>query len=190
VLSSRTPRHRCWASYGAQVDHGPRRGCPDVARPTSYIFCVSLLITVSRGCLLSQGPVTPALALVSPTSTASAGVSTHFVNHYFARGCRSGQGKGDVRGSQPPLASSAFGSDGRFFRWKTLACPVTLVACPMTRRTAGRRAAVRAARMAPPPRGPVYPLPYDPHPGDVAQLIERRRSGAGLRSKPAPSLAA
>jgi pimeloyl-ACP methyl ester carboxylesterase len=156
-------------SYGGQVMTALGADAPNVA-DLAYIAAFGLDQGESLGGLLSQGPVTPALAHLFTDKQGLGWLSEDdFVNHFAAD-------VDPVRARvmyavQQPLATSAFGDVMGVPAWKTLPSWYLVAADDEAIPPAAERQF--AARMgATTIEIPSSHLPMVSHPGDVAQLIE------------------
>jgi pimeloyl-ACP methyl ester carboxylesterase len=156
-------------SYGGQIMTALGADAPNVAGLV-YIAAFGLDQGESLGGLLSQGPVTPALAHLFTDKQGFGWLSEDdFVNH-FAADVDPVQAK-VMYAVQQPLAMSAFGDVMGVPAWKTLPSWY-LVATDDQALPAAAEAAVRHAHGRHDRRDPVQPRRDGLHPGDVAQLIE------------------
>jgi len=156
-------------SYGGQVMTALGANAPNVAGLV-YIAAFGLDQGESLGGLLSQGPVTPALAHLFTDKQGFGWLSEDdFVNHFAAD-------VDPVRARvmyavQQPLATSAFGDVMGVPAWKTLPSWYLVAADDEAIPPAAERQF--AARMgATTVEIPSSHVPMVSHPGDVAQLIE------------------
>jgi pimeloyl-ACP methyl ester carboxylesterase len=156
-------------SYGGQVMTALGADAPNVAGLV-YIAAFGLDQGESLGGLLSQGPVTPALAHLFTDEQGFGWLSEDdFVNHFAAD-------VDPVRARvmyavQQPLAASAFGDLMGVPAWKTLPSWYLVAADDEAIPPAAERQF--AARMgATTIEIPSSHVPMVSHPGDVAQLIE------------------
>src|SRR5258707_9255368 len=156
-------------SYGGQIMTALGTDAPNVVGLV-YIAAFGLDQGESLGGLLSQGPVTPALAHLFTDKRGFGWLSEDdFVNH-FAADVDPAQAK-VMYAAQQPLATSAFGDVMGVPAWKTLPSWYLVAADDEAIPPAAERQF--AARMgATTIEIPSSHVPMVSHPGDVAQLIE------------------
>ena len=156
-------------SYGGQVMTALAQDAPNVAGLV-YIAAFGLDQGESLGALLSQGPVTPALAHLATDTRGFAWLSEDdFVSH-FAADVDPAQAK-VMYAVQQPLATSAFAEVMGVPAWKTLPSWYLVAAADQALPPDAER--MFASRMgATTVEIPASHVAMVSHPGDVAQLIE------------------
>jgi pimeloyl-ACP methyl ester carboxylesterase len=157
-----------WHSYGGQVMTALGPDAPNVAGLV-YVAAFGLDQGESLGALLSQGPVTPALAHLFTDPRGFAWLSeADFVAH-FAADVDPVQAR-VMHAVQQPLASSAFGEVMGVPAWKTLPSWYLVAAAdqalpPQAERMFASRMGATTVEI------PSSHVAMVSHPGDVAQLI-------------------
>jgi len=156
-------------SYGGQVMTALGQDAPKVAGLV-YIAAFGLDQGESLGALLSQGPVTPALAHLATDTRGFAWLSEDdFVSH-FAADVDPAQAK-VMYAVQQPLANSAFAEVMGVPAWKTLPSWYLVATADQALPPDAER--MFASRMgATTVEIPAGHVAMVSHPGDVAQLIE------------------
>src|SRR5216683_2279203 len=164
-------------SYGGQIMTALGADAPNVAGLV-YIAAFGLDEGESLGALLSQGPVTPALAHLFTDARGFAWLSEDdFVNH-FAADVDPTQGK-VLYAVQQPLASSAFGDVMGAPAWKSLPSWYLVAQNDEALRPDAERQF--AARMgATTVEIPSSHIPMVSQPNEVADLIEKAANAVGV----------
>ena len=166
-------------SYGGQIMTALGTDAPNVAGLV-YIAAFGLDQGESLGALLSQGPVTPALAHLFTDKQGFGWLSEDDFVHHFAADVN--PVKAEVMYAvQQPLATSAFGDVMGVPAWKTLpswylvATDDQAIPPDAERQFASRMGATTVEI-------PSSHLPMVSHPGDVAQLIKTAAEGVPATS--------
>ena len=156
-------------SYGGQVMTALGTDAPNVAALV-YIAALGLDQGESLGVVLSQGPVTPALAHLFTDKRGFGWLSEDDFVHHFATDVDPVRAK-VMYAVQQPLAASAFGDVTGVPAWKTVpswylvATDDQAIPPDAERQFAARMGATTVEI-------PSSHVPMVSHPGDVAQFIE------------------
>jgi pimeloyl-ACP methyl ester carboxylesterase len=164
-------------SYGGQIMTALGTDAPNVVGLV-YVAAFGLDEGESLGALLSQGPVTPALAHLFTDTRGFGWLSENDFVHHFAGDIGATQAR-VLYAVQQPLATSAFGDVMGTPAWKSL--PTWYLVAQNDEALPPDAERQFAARMgAIPVEIPSNHVPMASHPNEVADLIERAAQAIGV----------